>query len=77
MIVVDKFAYWFTPPKRGDIVVFKVPHNIYTREKPVYIKRAIGLPGDEVEIRDGAIYINGKKLTGEPYDHIYYMNACF
>jgi len=76
MIVVDKFAYWFKPPKRGDIVVFKVPPNIYTRKKPVYIKRAIGLPGDKVDIAGGAVYVNGKKLTGEPYDHIFYLNAC-
>jgi signal peptidase I len=75
-IVVDKFAYWFKSPKRGDIVVFKVPPVIFKPDKPVYIKRAIGLPGDEVDIMDGAVYINGKKLTGEPYDHIEYMNIC-
>lgn len=75
-IIVDKFAYWFAQPERGDIVVFKVPRNIYTPEKPVYIKRCIGLPGEKVTISRGSVFINGKKLTGEPYDHIDYQNIC-
>jgi len=75
-IVVNKFEYWFQMPKRGDIVVFKVPPIIYSQDKPVYIKRCIGLPGDLVEIREGGVYINNKKLTGEPYDHIEYQNDC-
>ena len=75
-IMVDKSAYWLHPPKRGDIVVFKVPEQIYTPEKPVYIKRCIGLPGDEVEIQGGSVYINGEKLTGEPFDSIDYQNMC-
>jgi signal peptidase I len=45
-IIVCKFFYWFSPPKRGDIVVFKVPSIIYTTEKPIYIKRVAGLPGE-------------------------------
>ena len=45
-IIVCKFLYWFSPPKRGDIVVFKVPECIYQSEKPIYIKRVAGLPGE-------------------------------
>ena len=75
-IVVNKFSYLFKVPERGDIVVFKVPEIIFTKDKPVYIKRAIGLPGEEVDIMGGDVYINGKKLTGEPFDHIEYQNRC-
>lgn len=43
---------------RGDIIVFRFPGD---RTKD-YIKRAVGLPGDSIEIRDRVIYINGKKV---------------
>jgi len=46
--------------KRGDIIVFRFPND---RSKD-YIKRAIGLPGDTVEVIDREIYINGKPLNG-------------
>ncbi len=46
-------------PKRWDIVVFK---SVDPKSKhPVLIKRVIGLPGERVHIKDGAVYINGKK----------------
>lgn len=48
--------------RRGDIVVFKFPNNPDT----LYVKRAIGLPGEELEIRGGTVYINGSALE-EPY----------
>lgn len=48
--------------ERGDIIFFKFPLD----EKQMYLKRVIGLPGDEVEVRDGYVYVNGKALD-EPY----------
>jgi signal peptidase I len=56
--------YPFHPPQRGDIVVLHPPVD---QGRP-YIKRVIGLPGDHLAIRDGAVYINGERLD-EPYLH--------
>ena len=43
-ILVNKFAYWMREPRRGDVVVFKVPEPIFTPEAPIYIKRLVLLP---------------------------------
>lgn len=60
-ILVNKFVYRFTEPKRGDIVVFKSPPEADTRQVD-YIKRLMGLPGDTIEVKEGVVYRNGKPL---------------
>jgi signal peptidase I len=57
-ILVSKFIYWFTDQKRGDIIVFKYPKD----KKRDFIKRAIGLPGETIQIKDQVVYIDGKPL---------------
>jgi len=75
-IIVSKFSYGysrhsipFSPPlfkgrilasqpKRGDIIVFKDTKD----DRTDYVKRLIGLPGDRIQVVDGLVYINGRKL---------------
>lgn len=45
-------------PKRGDVAVFKLPRDNSTD----YIKRVIGLPGDEIRVRNGIVILNGKEI---------------
>jgi signal peptidase I len=60
-VLVDRISWRFSEPKRGDITVFHPPFN-----GPVLIKRIIGMPGDEVSLSGGSVYINGLRLN-EPY----------
>ena len=50
--------FFFKQPERGDLIVFKTPVDNRTD----YIKRLIGMPGDEVQFKDGQILINNKKI---------------
>ncbi|MGY2048418.1 signal peptidase I [Methylobacterium sp. JK268] len=52
---------WGAEPKRGDIVVFKLPKDNSTD----YIKRVIGLPGDRIQMINGILNINGKPVKRE------------
>src|SRR2546430_12296387 len=64
-ILVNKFLYYFMPPKRLDIVVFQYPWE----EDRDFIKRVIGLPGDRVQMRDWQVYVHEQPL---PQPYVYY-----
>jgi signal peptidase I len=64
--LVNRLAYRFGDVERGDIVVFKRPPGEPDPSIKDLVKRVIGLPGDEVSFRDGAVFVNGTALV-EPY----------
>ncbi|MBA2718891.1 MAG: signal peptidase I [Chloroflexi bacterium] len=66
-VLVDKLTPGFDPYKRGDIVVFRPPALWAPGQEQPFIKRVIGIGGDTVEIKDGAVFINGTKLLEGQY----------
>jgi len=62
LLFVNKFVYRFEAVHRGDVVVFLYPHD-HTKS---YIKRVIAVPGDDLRIDHGKVWVNGK-LLDEPY----------
>ena len=69
----SRFSFPFSPnlfsgrifgaePKRGDVAVFKLPRDNSTD----YIKRVIGLPGDEIQMKNGQLFINGQGVPKVP-----------
>ena len=53
-VLVNKFAYRFTGPERGDVILFQDMQDRAT------IKRVIGLPGDSISVWDGVLRVNGE-----------------
>jgi signal peptidase I len=65
-VLVDKLTPRFDGYHRGDIIVFNPPDNSETGAGKPYIKRIVGIAGDQVQIKGGNVYINGTELV-EPY----------
>ncbi len=70
-LIIDELSYRFREPIRGEVVVFRYPHD----PSQYFIKRVVGLPGETVEITDGNIIIyndevpNGLLLDEEYLNH--------
>ncbi|UAL48564.1 signal peptidase I [Sutcliffiella horikoshii] len=60
-LMVNKMVYSFTKPERFDVVVFQQED-----EDTHYVKRVIGLPGDQIEYKQDMLYVNGEQVT-EPF----------
>jgi signal peptidase I len=56
LLLVDRWAYHKTDPQRGDVVLFPYQNELV-------VKRVVGLPGEEVELKSGTLYINGLTLN--------------
>jgi signal peptidase I len=61
MLVLDKLTLRLRPPRRGDVLSFRSPVDEHD-----LLKRVVALPGETVEMREKAVFINGKELD-EPY----------
>jgi signal peptidase I len=59
LAAINRLAYHFGPPRRGDIVV------VHTGRERI-VKRIVGLPGEEIAVRNGVFFIDGRPLA-EPY----------
>jgi signal peptidase I len=64
-VLINRFAYSITGPKRFDIIAFKVDG---VNSSKIYIKRVIGLPGETVQIKDNKIFINGEEIKEDVVD---------
>ncbi len=62
-VIVNKIAYKLGTPGRGDVIIFHYPPD---PNREPYIKRVIGLPGDQVEINHGKVTVNDEPIV-EPY----------
>jgi signal peptidase I len=58
-LFVNKLAYHVGEIHRGDVVVFLYPHD----HQKSYIKRVIALPGDDLKIDHGRVFVNGRELV--------------
>ncbi|MDO5403719.1 MAG: signal peptidase I [Eubacteriales bacterium] len=64
-VMVNRMSYSILNPARYDVIAFK-PEDVESSK--VYIKRIIGLPGETVQIIDGAVHINGNPLRDDAAD---------
>lgn len=69
VMLVDRTAYTFQKPARGDIVLCYYPDDYYTSQELPYatrVKRVVAVAGDTIETVDGVLYVNGERIE-EPY----------
>ena len=71
-VLVNKFIYRFTEPERGDVIVFESVEG----DGEDLIKRVVGVPGDEIAVRGGKLFVNGEPQK-EPYVNKKYPDRSF
>lgn len=76
-LLVDRLTYNFRPPQRGEIIVFKTRGIRQLDQNVLYIKRLVGMPGEEVRIsNDGHLIINNDRLDASDrhFEQVYTMD---
>ena len=62
-LIIEKITYRLRKPERGDVVVFSPTETLQQQNfRDAFIKRVIGLPGEEIEVRGGRVIVNGQAL---------------
>jgi signal peptidase I len=61
-VIANRLAYRYSKPKRGQVVVFQAPKDA-CGIGGTFVKRLIGLPGDDVRETNGVVFVNGTRLT--------------
>lgn len=61
-VIINKFIYTLTDPKRGDVVVFRPNGNENTH---LNVKRVVGLPGETIKVEKGVLYIDGEAYESD------------
>lgn len=77
-VIVDKFSYHWVRPKRGDVFVFTTNDIPYIQRglpdprmgSQHYIKRLAGKPGDQLEVKDGKLFIDGEVAAEEGFQRV-------
>ncbi len=66
-LFVEKISYRFQAPERGDIIVFQAPQKALeaakSKTQDAYLKRIVGLPGEEIAVKEGQVFVDGKVLA--------------
>ena len=64
-VLANRFIYHFKDPARGDIVVFETPPAARVRcgAGGTFVKRLVGMPGERIAQREGAVFVDGKRLA--------------
>lgn len=73
LVLVQRWVRW-TGPARGDVVVFRDPlkDRVPYSERPLLVKRVVGLPGDTIQVKAGVLHVNGQQypVKHEAYSHL-------
>ncbi len=63
---IDKMAYMWSAPRRGDVITFFPPESSLGHGKKMFVKRVVAVAGDKVEMSRSRLYINGRPVTSRP-----------